>query len=183
MTKIGKILGYFVAISIILVIPFFLYFSWGALLEASTNVKLGVLTAAVSVFAFVYNNARQQAREIASRHFSEKREAYRKFFDLMFAMVASQGNGEPIPEKETISRMREVAKEIMIWGNADTINAYNDFLVYSATQPSGDPKAIFGIIEELLRNMRKELGHSDSRLKNLALTKLLVKGDEHHNLD
>ncbi len=147
---------------------------------ATTNVKLGILTAAVSAFAFIYNNSRQQAREIASRHFSEKRQAYRKFFDLMFEIIASQGDAEPISESETIVRIRDVAKEIMIWGNAETINAYSDFMVASTNNNPEDITAVFTKIEALLRSMRKELGHSDRTLQKFGLTKLFIKAEEHH---
>lgn len=153
-------------------------------LTASDTLKLGVLTAAISVIALIYNNARQHRREISSRHFSEKRQAYQKFFDFMFEMFSEDRTGVMLSEVEKEERARAIVKNLMIWGSADTINQYTNFVRSSVeldTDLDVDPK-LFCNVESLLRSFRRDLGHDDSRLEALGLTKLLVKPEEHSKL-
>jgi hypothetical protein len=163
-----------------------IYLLFNLFIVAGSNVKLGAFTAAVSVIALLYNNARQQSRDIASRHFSEKREAYQRFFDLLFELT--QAEGTDTVETVSVERAREIVKSIMVWGSAETINAYNEFMRFSAMQDMNEnPKDdsalkldIFEKIEKLLKSMRKDLGHSDGKLETFSLAKLFIKGDEHY---
>jgi hypothetical protein len=150
--------------------------------SANDSVRLGTATALISVAALLYNNARQQAREIKSRQFAEKRQAYQKFFDVMFDVFAAQRSGQEISQEETIERIHGFVKEVMIWGSADTINQYNSYIRGVATPlPDGDLR-IFSNMENLMRSLRRDLGHNDRVLERLGLTKLLIRGEEHDRL-
>ncbi|MFN3749313.1 MAG: hypothetical protein ACK4SJ_11570 [Sphingorhabdus sp.] len=186
MRGVSHWLGVILAVAIILLTPAIAYQLIKLFIAADTNVKLGALTAAVSVIALLYNNARQQSREIASRHFSEKREVYQQFFDLLFEFMQSQKDESEVDVP--VERAGKILKSIMVWGSAETINAYNDFMRFSASPDVEEDNAadtpiklgVFEKMETLLRCMRKDLGHSDGRLEKFSLSKLFVKGDEHH---
>lgn len=145
-------------------------------------VKLGVLTAAVSISTFIYNNSRQLTREIKSRHFSDKRIAYQKFFDFLFRIFAAQKTGEEIKESELIAMMHSLAKDLMIWGSAESINQFNMFLRDSAIN-EGDINHTFRNVENLMRSFRKDLGHDDRNLEYFGLSKVMIKPEDHHKLD
>jgi hypothetical protein len=163
-------------------------FGWAAytgvvlFMAASATVKLGVLTAAVSVLTIIYNNSRQQVREIKARQFAEKSQAYRKFFDFMFDIFAFQRRGAAMEETEMIDRMHVIMKELMIWGSAETINQYNQFIRLSASSAAECSPRIFQNVEDLMRSLRRDLGHDDNKLERLGLSKLLIKGEEHDQL-
>lgn len=182
MQLILRWLGIAAIIALAIVVGWAVFAAVTLFIAATATVKLGVLTAGVSAVALLYNNARQQAREIKSRHFVEKRQAYQKFFDFLFEMFSAQRKGTQIDEADMIDRMQVIVKEIMIWGSADTINEYNSFIRNTVDPPSdGDPK-IFGTVEKLMRSLRRDLGHDDRKLERLGLTKLLIKGEEHAKL-
>ena len=179
-------LGIALAIAIIFVTPAIAYQLIKLFIAADINVKLGTLTAAVSVMALLYNNARQQGREIASRHFSEKREVYQQFFDLLFEFMQAQKSESEVDLP--IKRASNILKSIMVWGSAETINAYNEFISFTAVQSPETDEVLnaplkldtFEKMEALLRSMRKDLGHPDGKLEKFSLSKLFIKGDEHH---
>lgn len=158
-----------------------IYAATSLYIAATATVKLGVLTALISVGTLIYNNMRQQAREIRARHFVEKRQAYQKFFDFMFEMFLSQRRSHTISEAETIERMQAIVKDLMIWGSAETINQYNSF-IRASVNPQDGGNSIFLNVESLMRSFRRDLGHDDRKLERLGLTKLLVKGEEHDAL-
>jgi hypothetical protein len=124
----GKWLG--IAFGALLVVAFAwtAYTGLNLFISATTTAKLGSVTAALTIVALIYNNARQQAREIKARHFAEKRLAYQKFFDFMFEIFSAQKNGLELSNEHLIEQMTLIVKDIMIWGSAETINQYNQFV-------------------------------------------------------
>ena len=101
----------------------------------------------------------------------------------MFELFSAQRQGSDLTEDETIERMNAIVKDVMVWGSAETVNQYNAFLRNSLTANQDNPKVLFENVEALLRSFRKDLGHNDRALENLALTKLILKPDEHDKLD
>jgi len=73
-------------------------------------------------------------------------------------------------------------QDVMTWGSAATVNALNEYQRGGLKVTPGDMTALFQNTETLLRALRKDLGHSDATLEPFALTKLVLKPDEHHKL-
>lgn len=149
--------------------------------KADADTKLGVLTATGSAAAFILNNMVQSSRERKARLFESKREAYDRFFSFFFSLFTAQRSGAELETEATVQNFQEFTRSVMTWGSAETVNALNHYQ-RAAEAAQENPIAIFTHTETLLRALRKDLGHSDSRLENLALTKLILKGDEHHKL-
>jgi hypothetical protein len=181
--RAAQLIGIALGCFIVLAAPFAVYQLITLFVDASSNVKLGVLTASVSVIALLYNNARQQTRDISSRHFSEKRAAYQQIFDFLFDSMKDTDSIDA--SAENVEKMRTITKSVMVWGSADTINSYNEFLRFSSTNAISEgggelPLELFSRMENLLKSMRNDLGHSDSKLNKFSLVKLFIKGDEHY---
>lgn len=149
---------------------------------ADSDLKLGVITAGGSALAFVINNAIQASRERRARLFEAKREAYAEFFEAFMSFFHRFGQGQETPMEEMVQAIQSLSTEVMTWGSAETVNAFNKYQRANAV-PTDDTTELFRRTETFLRALRKDLGHSDRSLENLALTKLLLRGDEHANLD
>ena len=149
--------------------------------RADSDVKLGVITAVGSAIAFLANNAIQSSRERKSRLFEAKREAYARYFRF-FMSIFGRLESNPVTEDEMVAEVRAIATEIMTWGSAETINSFN---AYQRNNAAGSPnqQELFRSTEAFLRALRKDLGHDDKSLENLALTKMNLRGNEHANLD
>ena len=151
--------------------------------EATPQFKLGLITAVLSTAGVVWSVLYQRRKELESLQFERKREAYSAFFDLLFDFLkATDSDVDLTSDPAFKDRFRDLAKEMMIWGSPTTINAYNQFQANSS-RPTDDVRTIFNRVETLLRHFRADLGHRDRRLKKFALTKLILKGDEHKTLD
>ncbi|WP_147454311.1 hypothetical protein [Sphingomonas sp. PP-F2F-G114-C0414] len=181
MIKVGRWLGYAGAAIILAAIFWLGHVSIDLFIAAPATVRLGVLTAAVSVLTFVFNNSRQQTREINSRQFSDKREAYQKFFDFLFEIFSAQKKGIEHSDDDLIERMHNITKGLMVWGSARTINQYNQFM-RNAINPPENPLDQFRNVESLLKAFRQDLGHDDRKLEAFGLSKLILKADEHDKL-
>lgn len=150
--------------------------------KADPNLKLGVITALGSGAAFLWNNLHQSRRERQARLFENKREAYDHFFEFFFSIFAAQKSGKPLDEGALAEKFGVFTRNVMTWGSAPTINAVNRYQVESLRATGGDMTTLFKPTEDLLRALRKDLGHSDSALERYALTKLILRAEEHHKL-
>ncbi|MEZ5654770.1 MAG: hypothetical protein R3E04_02600 [Sphingobium sp.] len=149
---------------------------------ADPDIKLGVITATGSALAFVVNNAVQSSRERRARLFEAKREAYGDFIESFMSFFHKFALGEQVPEGDIVKTIQSLSTDVMTWGSAETVNAFNEYQ-RSNSSPTKDNNVLFGRTETFLRALRKDLGHSDIALEKFALTKLLLKGDEHEKLD
>jgi len=151
--------------------------------QAGSDFKLGVLTAFISLFGVVWSVIYQRRKEMLSLQFERKREAYSAFFDMLFDFVdANKAGVDPLTDPSFQEKWTDLTKNMMIWGGARTINAFNIFQT-GGTDPGEDLKSTSGRVERLMREFRADLGHNDRQLKPFGLTKLMVRGDEHHKFD
>ena len=153
--------------------------------ESGTEFKLGLITAVLSTAGIIWSVIYQRGKELDALRFERKREAYNGFFDMLFDfMNASDGGTDPTADPNFKAKWRKITKEMMIWASPESINAFNKFQTEAAVaSPSDDLKLTFSRMEKLIRQFRADLGHRDRRLKPFALTKLILRGDEHSKLD
>lgn len=149
---------------------------------AESDVKLGVMTAGGSALAFVINNAVQASRERKARLFESKREAYGHFFKAYMSFFHRMSTGEKVETEEMVRSIQSLSRDVMTWGSAETVNAYNKFQQENA-KPTDDNRIPFSRNEEFLRALRKDLGHKDGALDKFALTKMILKAEEHKGLN
>ncbi len=77
-----------------------------------------------------------------------------------------------------IIETKKVVKELLVWGSAETINAFNEWQRFAAGSDL-DPRKVNFHIDKILRAMRRDLGHEDFMMENRGLMKLFVKGSDH----
>jgi len=130
-----------------------------------------------TVWATLFAHGRVKEREIEARQFPEKSAAYDIIITLLIDSVRNVKTGDSIPEKELLDRMFEFKKKLIVWGGDGLINSWNDFEIsYDST---ANPEVIILTMENLLRAIRKDLGHKDRNLKKFALWALfLIKEDK-----
>lgn len=149
---------------------------------ADPDIKLGVMTAIGSLAAFLVTNGIQSERERRARLFESKREAYGVFFKSYMAFFHKTALGEELDPDEMVRSIQSLSRDVMTWGSADTVNAFNKFQRENSS-PTDDTVELFRRNEDFLRALRKDLGHKDTSLNRFALTKLILKADEHEKLD
>jgi hypothetical protein len=183
LTKATYILAGLICLAVLALIGVAFGEIYSLYMRADANVRLGVLTAFGSAAAFVINNVIQNARERRSRLFEAKREAYSTFFRFFMSIFHRSDTENPVAEQDIVQALRDLSTTLLTWGSPDAIKAFNSFARQSALNPSAEGYELYSRAENFLRALRKDLGHADSSLDKLALTKLIVRGDEHHKLD
>ena len=84
-------------------------------------------------------------------------------------------------EKELKTKMLEFRKTLLIWGSDETITTWNK-LARSANNINNHEE-LLRMAAEMLRSIRKDLGHNDFNLPASELLKLIIKVEEHDDID
>ena len=66
--------------------------------------------------------------------------------------------------------------ELIVWGSSSVIHAYRRFQVVAAVSVP-NPRKLFSSLDNLLLEIRKDLGHNNKDLKQYDLYNLFLKGD------
>ena len=149
-------------------------------MEASPNVKAGLLGAGGAVVAALIANYLTRKRDIASRHFDDKRKGYMHFIDLYFDILSAQKNGKNLASIDMEGRILEFKKALMVWGGHELIEMWNRYEIESDPANANDdnPQQRIFDMDKVLRAIRKDLGHRDSSLQDGELVGLMISDKE-----
>jgi hypothetical protein len=172
----------------------FLFFVFSKnLLQTDPSISAAIIGVIGLLGAGIWSNYSTRNREINSRHFLEKKEAYLKFIDAMFnALQLEKSKDEPSKrdnEKNKLKMLDQLLisfkKELIIWGSQDVIAAMQTFQDNSslANKDTQDKhQDILFIVDDLLRAMRKDLGHNDYCMKRGAICAMVLTAEDRRKL-
>lgn len=147
--------------------------------EVVVAVLGGMFTVLGAISAVIINQRQIKQREIDDSHRNKKIEIYNKFvnFVIKFLMAENEKNNiERIEEDELIEFMIQFKKDLLLYGSAKVIKAQIEFeLISSSVKPD---KHIFQAIDKIYKEMRSDIGLSNSNLNNYELVKLFITDKE-----
>ena len=154
-----------------------------SLLRADPGIAAAVIGAVAVMVGGIWSHYSSRRREINSRHFIEKKNAYMRLVDLIFDLFKSiKGEGE-VSESEMMTRLFDFKRELMVWGDRAVIDALSLYETRSAELVGQDnPLESLLVVDDLLRAIRRDLGHNDSGLKRGSLVGMLLISDDREKL-
>ena len=141
-----------------------------SLIYASGDVRAALLGAFAVASVTLYSNWQIKKREREARFFTEKQAAYQRFADLLSNLM--KNSDKNINHSELRIGMTNFVKDLTIWGNAEMIKTYHKFVL--PVEEQAEPINPFWRLEDLLRAIRKDLGHDDSSLEPGELIGLML---------
>ncbi len=109
----------------------------------------------------------------------KKRENYLKILNpLIRVLVGVKNKGE---SDKAIKDLRsfdynKIAFELMLFGSDSVVSAYNDYFQYIYQNVDGlNPKITFSLLGKILLEIRKDLGNSKTKLKELDMLRFMIK--------
>ncbi len=147
---------------------------------ADPGITAAIIAALIAVAGGIFSHNQTQKREIKARHFTEKKKAYMLFTDLMFKIILSVKNGTQVAQKDLEKGMMAFKRELLIWGDQDVLQTCEKYEQIAANKP--EPREILLATDELLRAMRKDLGHDDSQLKPFDLVSTCIVATDKEKL-
>ncbi len=164
MKKLGTVIVIALAI-------WFIYANWA---DFEPNTIAGIFVALFTGLVAIRGYSETKKREIVARHFSEKKNVYMKFIDMLIKVLKGQKEETPVEQEDLVEAMYNFRGEMIIWGGADTINAFDKYIKNAELDDTTGECDPLLVVDDLLRAMRKELGHNDDSLKRGRIVGMLL---------
>ncbi len=135
-----------------------------------------VLTASLSVVgsvsAVMIGRAYEKRRELEALHRDKKIPIYDRFLKGFFDVFQNSEKYAEDPET-TINFIREWQRELILWGGAPVVNRWIEWQKTGAGEEP-DARGLFKV-DELLRAIRKELGHSNKGIDKGSFIRFILR--------
>ena len=169
-----KWVGILAVVALAAAVSYFLYL----LFVSSDQTRLAILTAAVSVGTIVYTQNKNAKREIESRQFSKKAEAYEEVISSIASVFNTLRREEEIDQAQLTERLASIIPKMVIWAGPDVLQAWERL-----SSPGGDGQQAVVAGVELIGALRRELGHTnDAKLGQLGALGVMLKADAREEL-
>ncbi len=145
-------------------------FEWFQALDPS--VKAALITALLGLVGLWYAQWHSKTRDIAESHRASKIEIYNVFFDLVEKLQESNidsSTEDELPDWMK-SEFRKLNRGLLLWASPKVITAYLNFRKVSASEGN-----VLYAVDEMYREIRKDLGNSNYLLKSGDLIRIGLK--------
>ena len=148
--------------------------------KADDSIKAGLIGILGMLSVTLVVHYQTKKREINARHFADKRDGYMHLIDLIFELLFSIKENKHLSEKTMQEKMIKFKKSLLVWGGPETIEAWNQYeLKANENLPS---VGLILELENVLRAVRKDLGHNDSTLEFGSLSALFLVAKDKKNV-
>ena len=162
----------------------FLRLYWQSVTTLEPNLASAIIAASatliVAVLTVVIGKYYERKQEIENRQREKKIEVYEQFmekwFDKLFVMSQSKDKNENVLDDQEFTQfLREFTRKLILWGSNDVVKKYSSFRQGSLTPTQGSsPYALLYNFEQVLFEIRKDIGHSNQNLKAGDLLTLFI---------
>lgn len=154
-------------------ILWFIFFAFRWLFqELNENVAAAIISASLGLIGLWYAQWQSKIRDIAESHRVSKIEVYNVFFDLVekFQKEDVGSYGEENISESLKKDFQKLNRGLLLWASPGVITAYLNFR--KASTGGGD---ILTAVDAMYREIRKDLGNSNSQLKPGDLIRIGLK--------
>ena len=138
---------------------------------------VGVMATVISsVWIASYNARKAKEKVVYEAHREKKAEIYNQFMDTMITQMVKNMNdeksGDELLPDNLLEFLYKFTAQVIIYGSPSVINAFDKF----KNLPENDSRIILSIVDELFREMRKDLGESNKNIEKNTLMGLYIIG-------
>lgn len=144
--------------------------NYGAALIAAAG------TIIVSVFSVVVSRYLETRAAIRQELRGKKIPVYEDLISFMLKILMASKLGKEITEKDLVEFMSDFTQRAMVWASDDVLNAWIKFRLTSINnaETNNPPVHLMFVYEDLIRAIRKDLGHKNKDLTKGKLLSLFV---------
>lgn len=152
-------------------------FKWFSGLES--KVAASIITASavalVSTAGLIISKQYEHKREIRHEHNKKKIPVYEELIGFTSKIQFAEKLGkEPVTEQEIFEFTATFTSKLVIWGGEDVIKSYCRFRDMGVETKDSLSVNILFEYENLLCNIRKDLGHKDKSIKRGDILRLFI---------
>jgi hypothetical protein len=186
-TKLIAILRFLLALALLGGIAWGVYFVVAKVFRSLTNIKSDIsvaivaasATITVSIVSLVISKVMETRATIIQELRAKKVPIYEELISTMFKFQFAEKLGEErMSEAELIRFFANLTEKLTIWGSDGIIRAFSDSRL--ASSRIANPEDILFIYENLLLEIRKDLGHKNKNLKRGTILSLFINDIEQY---
>jgi len=143
------------------------FIEWIASISSTLDavIVVALITGTVSIIGVIISKT-VEYRQNKRAYLTQKREVpYGDFVDMIYKLQKNNKNGFTYSQQEMTEDLSKFSKQITLWGSKKVVNKWVEFRENSTNIQSAT-KNIF-ILEEIMNEMRKDLGLKKTRKGNL----------------
>ncbi|WKU18796.1 hypothetical protein [Advenella alkanexedens] len=154
---------------------------WGQFKALDSRVALAAITAfttvSVSTLTVVLGKYYERKKDIEAHYRQAKTEIYDEFLREFFKVFYSEhGEDEEADDKSLVDFLREWQRKMVLWGGQDVLLKYIKWMTH-LKKGNPDADSIF-LMEDFFREIRKDLGHKNSKLEKGTFAHLILQNSE-----
>lgn len=158
----------------VFIVNVFRWFS-GLESEIAASIITASAVALISTGGLIISKQYEHKREIRREHNNKKVPVYEALINFSSKIqTAEKTGGKPPTEQETIKFFAEFTPKLIVWGSENVIRSYCEFrdtAIKGGDSPNAD---ILFKYENLLLNIRKDLGHKNKGIKKGDILRLSI---------
>lgn len=147
-------------------------------MESNINLIVAIIGGTITVSSFFITRYLERKKEIEFEIRNKKIPIYEEFFNFYFKVVLGDKNGKPISHNETVEFFKDFHKKVIVWFPDDILNSYliwkSKLQEYSENNDELKLKELILIQEKLMKEIRQDIGHANSKLKKGDLSSLYI---------
>ena len=132
-------------------------------------------TVSVSTLTVVLGKYYERKKDIEAHYRQKKTEIYDEFLHEFFKIFYSESK-EDEPNPSLIDFLREWQRKMVLWGGQDVLVKYIEWMTH-LKKGNFDASSVF-LMEGFFREMRKDLGHKNNKLKKGTFAHLILQNAE-----
>ncbi len=143
--------------------------------EIATTIIATVGTALVGIGTVVYNQRISKNREIAEAHRDHKIAVYNSFMEMIVNVLENaKDNQDPELPPDLEKWFYQFTREAIVWSSPGLVQAWRKFRIESVS----DSGQVMYLVDEILREIRSDLGNSNYSLKKGELVSLFLSNPD-----
>ena len=178
-TLLGLVILAGLAIAAFFVLKYlFLYIAKGVVWLVSIAEKMeavvivAILSAVVTVLSMIFGKVIEQRQNTKRYLYGKREEPYRQFIEIVYKIQERTKTNIKYPESEMISDLFGISKGLTLWGSNRVVKKWMKFRTSSTN--NADSKNTLLILEDIIFEIRRDMGHRRGLLKKGDLLKFFI---------
>ncbi|MAO50307.1 MAG: hypothetical protein CML16_05450 [Pusillimonas sp.] len=147
--------------------------------KININIIIAIIGGTITISSFFITRYLEKKKIIELEIRNKKIPIYEEFFEFYFLIILGKKEGKTMPQKDMVKFFREFNTKAIVWFPESSLLSYlkwkKELIEFSNNSENSERlKNIFLVQEELMKQLRKDIGHEDKNLKPGDLSSLFI---------
>jgi len=143
--------------------------------QVAASIVTASAVALISTAGLIISKHYEHTREITREHNAKKIPIYEELINFSFTTLFAEKAGQKrLSEQQMIQFFAKYIPKLVVWGDDSVIKSFFVFRDTAGSNPDDASAKILFAFEDVVLNIRKDLGHKDTHIKKGDILGLFV---------